>query len=321
MASALNLLPAGIAASDLVVLLLLLLSHNLRFQQFRIKKMSEFSYDVGLDNFEAAVLQASREVPVVVDFWAPWCQPCLALKPMLEKLAEEYGGRFLLAKINSDENPEISRQFGVRSVPTVKVVFEGRIVDEFTGALPENEVRAFIERLTPSPAEPLREQAAALLAEGRQEEALACLVQASQLDPKNEATRLDGIELLLTLGRNDEAAALLGTDFTQLADRAQALRARMALASEKIDTTALDARLEANPNDHEARLERSRALAAGNRYREAFDDAMEVVRRDRFFNEGAARKTMLELFGILAGSEQYDDLVREYRRALSAALN
>ena len=272
--------------------------------------MSEFSYDVGLDNFEAAVLQASREVPVVVDFWAPWCQPCLALKPMLEKLAEEYGGRFLLAKINSDENPEISRQFGVRSVPTVKVVFEGRIVDEFTGALPENEVRAFIERLTPSPAEPLREQAAALLAEGKQEEALACLVQASQLDPKNEATRLDGIEILLSLGRNEEAAALLGTDFTQLADRAQALRARMALASEKID-----------PDDHEARLERSRALAAGSRYREAFDDAMEVVRRDRFFNEGAARKAMLELFGILAGSDQYDDLVREYRRALSAALN
>jgi putative thioredoxin len=283
--------------------------------------MSEFSYDVGLDNFEAAVLQASREVPVVVDFWAPWCQPCLALKPMLEKLAEEYGGRFLLAKVNSDENPEIAQQFGVRSVPTVKVVFEGRIVDEFTGALPEGEVRAFIERLTPSPAEPLREQAAALLAEGKREEALACLVQASQLDPKNEATRLDGIEILLALGRNDEAAALLGTDFTQLADRAQALRARMALASEKIDTAALDARLEANPNDHEARLERSRALAAGSRYREAFDDAMEVVRRDRFFNEGAARKAMLELFGILAGSEQYDDLVREYRRALSAALN
>lgn len=283
--------------------------------------MSEFSYDVGLDNFEAAVLQASREVPVVVDFWAPWCQPCLALKPMLEKLAEEYGGRFLLAKINSDENPQIAQQFGVRSVPTVKVVFEGRIIDEFTGALPESEVRAFIARLTPSPADPLREEASALLAEGKQEEALAALVQASQLDPSNEAVRLDGIEILLTLGRTQEAEALLGSDFTQLADRAQALRARLALAGEKIDTTELDARLEANPNDHGARLARSRALAAGCRYREAFDDAMEVVRRDRFFNEGAPRKAMVELFEMLSGSEQYDDLVREYRRALSAALN
>jgi putative thioredoxin len=283
--------------------------------------MSEFSYDVGIDNFEAGVLQASQNVPVVVDFWAPWCQPCQTLKPMLEKLAEEYGGRFLLAKVNSDENPEISQQFGVRSIPTVKVVFEGRIVDEFTGAKPESELRAFIDRLTPSPAEPLRAEAAALLAAGKQEEALATLVHASQLDPKNEAVRLDGIEILLTLGRNEEAGALLGSDFSQLADRAQALRARLALASEKIDTTELDARLNANPNDHEARLERSRALAAASRYREAFDDAMEVVRRDRFFNEGAGRKALLQLFEVLSGSEQYDDLVREYRRALSAALN
>jgi len=283
--------------------------------------MSQFSYDVGLDNFEAAVLQASREVPVVVDFWAPWCQPCQALKPMLEKLAEEYGGRFLLAKINSDENPEIARQFGVRSIPTVKVVFEGRIVDEFTGALPEGELRAFLDRLTPSPADPLREQAAALAAEGKTEEALACLVHASQLDPANEAVRLDGVELLLALGRNDEAEALLGTDFNQLADRAQALRARLALAGKAVDTAALDARLAANPDDHAARLERSRAYAGANRFREALEDAMEVVRRDRFFDEGAGRKAMIELFNMLAGSEQHDDLVREYRRALSAALN
>ena len=283
--------------------------------------MSNFSYDVGLDNFEAAVVQASMNVPVIVDFWAPWCQPCQTLKPMLEKLADEYGGRFLLARVNADENPEIAQQFGVRSIPTVKVVHQGRIVDEFTGALPEGELRAFIERLTPSPSEPLREEAAALAAEGRHEEALACLVEASQLDPTNEAVRLDGVELLLTLGRNDEAQALLGSDFTQLADRAAALRARLALAGEKVDTEELDARLATNPDDHAARLERSRAYAAGSRYREALEDAMEVVRRDRFFNEGAGRKAMLELFGMLGASEQYDDLVREYRRALSAALN
>lgn len=283
--------------------------------------MSQFSYDVGIDNFEAGILQPSAEVPVVVDFWAPWSQPCQALKPMLEKLAEEYGGRFLLAKVNSDENPEIAQQFGVRSIPTVKAVFGGRIVDEFTGALPEAEVRAFLDRLTPSPAEPLRAEAAALVAEGKQEEALACLVHGSELDPGNEAVRLDGVELLLALGRNDEARTLLASDFTQLAERADALKKRLELAEVKIDTSALDARLAANADDHAARLERSRALAGAGKYREALEDAMEVVRRDRFYEEGAGRKALLELFALLAGSEAHDDLVREYRRALSAALN
>lgn len=283
--------------------------------------MSEFSYDVGLDNFEAAVLQPSREVPVVVDFWAPWCQPCQTLTPLLEKLAEEYGGRFLLAKVNADEYPEIAQQFGVRSIPTVKAVFEGRLADEFTGALPEAELRAFLDRLTPSPAEPLRAEAAALIAEGRREEALTCLVQASQLDPSNESVRLDGAELLIELGRGDEARALLASDFVQQAARAEALQKRLALSEVKIDTAALDARLAANPDDHAARLERSRALAGAGRYREALEDAIEVVRRDRFYDEGAGRKALLELFAILGGSEQHDDLVREFRRTLSAMLN
>lgn len=283
--------------------------------------MNQFSYDVGLDNFEAAVLQPSLEVPVVVDFWAPWCQPCQTLKPMLEKLAEEYGGRFLLAKVNSDENPQIAQQFGVRSIPTVKVVHQGRIVDEFTGALPEGELRAFLDRLTPSPAEPLREEAAALAAEGKTEEALACLVHASQLDPANEAVRLDGVEMLLVLGRHEEAKALLASDFSKQAERVEALRKRLELADVKVDTGTLDAALAANPNDHALRLERSRAFAGAGKYREALEDAMEVVRRDRFFNEGAGRKAILDLFALLAGSEANDDLVREYRRALSAALN
>ncbi|MDX9707709.1 MAG: tetratricopeptide repeat protein, partial [Azospira sp.] len=236
-------------------------------------------------------------------------------------LAVEYGGRFLLAKVNADEFPEIAQQFGVRSIPTVKVVFEGRLVDEFTGALPEAELRAFIERLTPSPADPLREEAAALIAEGRREEALGCLVEASRLDPANEAVRLDAAELLLELDRHDEAKTLLDSEFTQETERAEALRKRLALAEVVIDTAALDARLAANADDHAARLERARAFAGAGKYREALEDAMEVVRRDRFHDEGAGRKAMLEIFSMLAGSEHHDDLVREYRRALSAALN
>ena len=97
--------------------------------------MSQFSFDVSLEEFEAKVIVPSQDVPIVVDFWAPWCEPCKVLKPLLEKLAEEYAGRFLLAMVNADENPEISQHFGVRSIPSVKVLYQGQLVDEFTGAL------------------------------------------------------------------------------------------------------------------------------------------------------------------------------------------
>ena len=150
--------------------------------------MSQFSFDVALEDFEAKVLQASLEVPVVVDFWAPWCGPCQTLKPMLEKLAEEYKGRFLLAKVNSDENPELAGHFGVRSIPSIKVVYQGQLVDEFNGALPEGKVREFLDRIAlPGGNETdLRAEAAALVGEGRLEEALARLVAASQGDPQDQ---------------------------------------------------------------------------------------------------------------------------------------
>ena len=284
--------------------------------------LSQFAFDVSLEDFQAKVLQPSLEVPVVIDFWAPWCQPCQALKPMLEKLAEEYKGRFLLAKINSDENPEIAQHFGVRSIPSVKVVYQGQLVDEFNGALPESQVREFLDRiaLPAGPGGNLREEAAALVAEGKFEEALAKLVEASHANPQDQAIQLDAIEVLMQLGRNDEAKQLLGGEYTNEPDRANALRARLALLEGAADTAPLEAKLEANPDDHATRLELSKAYAAQSRFREALDAALEVVRRDRFFEQGAGRTALLGLFEALSG-EQYDDLVREYRRKLSATLN
>jgi putative thioredoxin len=284
--------------------------------------MSEFAFDVSLEEFEARVLQPSLTVPVVVDFWAPWCEPCKVLKPMLEKLAEEYKGRFLLAKVNSDENPEIAQHFGVRSIPSVKVLFQGQLVDEFNGALPEGRIREFLDRVA-LPAEPggnLREEAAALVAAGQLEDALALLVEATRAAPDDEAVRLDAIDVLMQLGRHDEAGQLLAADFKQEGDRANSLRARLALAEGAADTAPLEAKLAADPDDHASRLELSRAYAAQGRFREALEAALEVTRRDRFFAEGAGRTALLQLFEALAG-EQYDDLVREFRRKLSAALN
>ncbi len=283
--------------------------------------MSAYAFDVSLEDFEEKAFRPSLEVPVIVDFWAPWCSPCQVLKPMLEKLAEEYGGRFLLAKVNSDENPELAQHFGVRSIPSVKALVGGQLVDEFNGALPESQVRAFLDRLLPPPVAGLREEAAALAAEGRLEEALAKLVQQSREHPEDEAARLDAADLLLQLGRNDEAGQVLAAEYVAEATRAQALRARHALAAGGADTAALEAKLATNPDDHASRLELSKAFAATGRYREALAAALEVVRRDRFFDEGAGRKAMLQIFAALGADERFDDLVREFRRALSAALN
>ena len=285
--------------------------------------MSEFAFDVSIEEFEAKVLIPAETVPVVVDFWAPWCEPCKVLKPMLEKLAEEYKGRFILAKVNSDESPELAQHFGVRSIPSVKVLFQGQLVDEFNGAIPESQIRAFLDRIAlPEGPEQinLREQAAALVAEGKLDDALAILVQASQANPQDQAIQLDAVDVLMQLGRKDEAKQLLAGDYANEPDRANALRARLALLDGAADTAPLEARLAANADDHAARLELSKAYAAQSRFREALDAALEVVRRDRFFDEGAGRKAILALFEALSG-EQYDDLVREFRRKLSAALN
>lgn len=285
--------------------------------------MSEFAFDVSIEEFEAKVLIPAETVPVVVDFWAPWCEPCKVLKPMLEKLAEEYKGRFILAKVNSDESPELAQHFGVRSIPSVKVLFQGQLVDEFNGAIPESQIRAFLDRIAlPEGPEQinLREQAAALVAEGKLDDALAILVQASQANPQDQAIQLDAVDVLMQLGRKDEAKQLLAGEYNNEPERANALRARLALLDGAADTAPLEARLAANPDDHAARLELSKAYAAQSRFREALDAALEVVRRDRFFDEGAGRKAILAMFEALSG-EQYDDLVREFRRKLSAALN
>ena len=285
--------------------------------------MSEFAFDVSIQDFETKVLQPSETVPVVVDFWAPWCEPCKVLKPMLEKLAEEYKGRFLLAMINADECPEIAQHFGVRSIPSVKVLFQGQLVDEFEGALPEGQLREFLDRfaLPAGPGGDLRAEAAALVIEGKIEEALAKLVEASQADPQNQAIQLDAVDVMMQLGRNDEAGQLLSGDYTQEAERANALRARLALAAGAADTAELEAKLATNPADHAVRLDLSRAYAAQGNFRAAMEGALEVVVRDRAFDEGAGRKALLTLFEALAGSDQYDDLIREFRRKMSAALN
>jgi len=283
--------------------------------------MTTYSFDTATDSFEKDVLKASEKVPVLVDFWAPWCAPCRVLKPILEKLAGEYQGRFLLAKVNSDEHPQLSAQFGVRGIPNVKAFVDGKLADEFTGALPESGVRAFIDRLIPTPGEKLRRTARALVNQGDFDEAERHLRSALELEPGNHALRLDLVELLLAKNSHAEADALFAPIPERERDeRADKLYSALALWKRSQQLPAaeeLQAKLAANPDDLASRLALGERLVADRRYEPALAALLEVVRKDRGALRTSARKLMVEVFNL---ADDQPGLVSEYRKLLAGAL-
>lgn len=283
-----------------------------------------YSQDVSQADFEEKVVAASFKQPVVIDFWAPWCAPCKVLKPILEKLVAEYAGKFQLAKVNSDENPEISARYAVRGIPAVKAMVDGKIVNEFTGALPESAVRDWLDKVIPSPAEELRREAQQQAATGDVEGALQLLAEASALDPDDERVRVDAAELLLAKGDAEDAQRLLDTlkasDILKDA-RVLQLKAQVRLAEmreEGESEAALAAAIAANENDLEARFKLANVLIASNRSAEGMDQLLEIVRRDRKFKDDIGRKTLLDVFNLLGGQ---NEMVPAYRRKLAALLN
>ena len=279
--------------------------------------------------FQSDVISASHEVPVLVDFWAPWCGPCRALGPMLERLEQDSAGRFRLVKINSDENPELSAQFNVRSIPYVVAFVDGRPVDSFVGVLPESQLRAFIERVAPNPSEIERRKAAALAEAGDRAGALASVRAALALDSANDDARLDLAQLLLegeaTPGAEaiaDAGAALAKVAaLTRQTARFRALQTRVdsLLHAARLPTAEeLQSRVVAQPADLRARADLAKLLVAQGRYEEALDQLLEIVTRDRAFDDDYARKAMLAVFELLADRPV---VVSDYRRRLAAALN
>jgi putative thioredoxin len=285
--------------------------------------------DGSIDSFVEDVIEASASVPVIVDFWAPWCGPCKTLGPMLERLVKEAKGAVRLVKIDVDKNQELAAQMRVQSIPAVYGFANGRPVDGFAGALPESQLKAFIQRLTggaagqgPTIAELLAE-AQGQLNEGQAELALSIYQQILSEDEANAPALAGTLRCLLKLGHADGARQLFDSltpeqqAQTDLAAASKALELAEKAAGASGATAPLRAKLEANPKDHQARFDLAAALVAEGANEEAVDELLELYRRDRTWNEEAAKKQLLTLFEAFG---QTDPLTVASRKRLSSLM-
>src|SRR3990170_1059768 len=282
--------------------------------------MNQWTIEVSEAEFEAAVLDRSLEVAVLVDFWAPWCAPCRVLGPVLEKLTEEYAGDFVLAKVNVDESPSLAGALGIQGIPAVKLFREGDIASEFTGALPEPAVREFLSRFLPSDADKQAQRAALLEQDGKSSEAKTIYQEILDADP-NHAKALLGLGRLL-MGEGSDQAALAHLDKISLvADErkeADRLIARIKLQEGGAqDIASLQAKVKAAPNNVEVRFEFAQALASMEKYEEALTEFLAIVKTDRGFQDDGARKGMVQIFEVLGSDHPLTD---RFRSELAAAL-
>ena len=316
--------------------------------------------DVTVQNFETEVIAASMQTPVLVDFWAPWCGPCKTLGPILEQLEVEYAGRFKLVKIDSDQEQQLAGAFGIRSIPTCILLKGGQPVDGFMGALPAGQVRQFLDKHVPSEdalvAEAQADEADELLEAGDTQAALAKLADALAHDPANDDARFDYARLLIATGGLDEAAATLQEPlareprplrFDALDRWLQAVRFVHQDERGNWPIEQFDAAIAQNKRDFDTRFAKAQALLAEGQWTASMDELLEIILRDKKWNDEAARKTYVAILELLTpppqkpgagadgksaggieltgkAAQQQDpqaELLSSYRRKLSMALN
>jgi len=268
--------------------------------------------DVTIQNFETEVIEASMTTPVLVDFWAPWCGPCKSLGPVLEKVETAYEGRFKLVKINSDEEQQLAQAFGIKSIPTCVLLKNGQPVDGFMGALPEGQVKQFLDKHLPA-AEELQAQAAAEEAQqhleaGDEPSARALLEQSLATDPGNDDARFDLVKLLIGLGELAEAAALLAPAMSRIPvplrfeAQTQWLNALEFVTHDprgQWDLAKFDELIGQNKRDFETRFAKSRLLIAVGQWEAAMDELLEIIMRDKKWDNEAPRKTFVALLELM----------------------
>ena len=298
--------------------------------------------DVTVANFETEVVEASMTTPVLVDFWAPWCGPCKSLGPVLEKVETAYNGRFKLVKINSDDEQELAGAFGIRSIPTCVLMVGGKPVDGFMGALPEGQVKAFLDKHLPAEneleAQIEEEEALQALDDGDVETALAKLHQAVETDPNNDDARFDLVKLLLEMGLEDEAKVAFAPVIAKAAGVRKldslnhwikALDAVAHFADPKSAEAEFLSKIAATKRDFDSRFGIVQLRMAEQRWTDAMDELLEILMRDKTWNSDLARKTYVAILDIIEPPKPKvaegqippeDPTVATYRRRLSSVV-